>query len=97
MSYVPPDANLSEVVSEGARERMKGDLHPAAVRLSAALPVHTHTRPVPAFKERNSANNTRAVICNGIHYESLTEASRQIGVCREAIRKRIYKGTARYA
>ena len=76
---------------------MKGDLHPAAVRLSSALPCRTHIRELPQYKERLSANNTRAVICNGIHYESLTEASRQIGVCREAIRKRIYKGTARYA
>ena len=75
---------------------MKGDLHPAAVRLSAALPCRTHERPVPANQKVQSANNTRAVRINGTVYESLTEAARQRGTHRDAIRKMIHAGAAAY-
>ena len=76
---------------------MKGDLPDAALRLCSQLPVRTHTQLTEQYQRRLSSNNVRAVIVDGVLYESLTEASRQIGRCREAIRKRIYKGTARYA
>ena len=76
---------------------MKGDPHPAAVRLCAALPVRTHERPSQSEQRKDKANNTRAVIVEGVLYESLTDAARRLNRCREAIRKRIYKGTARYA
>ncbi len=76
---------------------MKGDICAAAVRLCAALPVRTHVAPERRAPGGNNANNVRAVIVDGVLYESLTEASRQVGLGREALRKRIYKGTARYA
>ena len=75
---------------------MKGDPHPAAVRLSAALPCHTHERPVPANQKVHSANNTRAVRINGAVYESLTEAARQLGKSRGAVRNMIERGEASY-
>ena len=75
---------------------MKGDLHPAAVRLSSALPCRTHERAETPYKDRQSANNTRAVRINGTVYESLTEAARQIGTHRDAIRKMIRAGDAAY-
>lgn len=78
---------------------MKGDLPAAAVRLCAALPVRTHSRELPREdgRMRHCANNVSAVIVDGVLYDSLAEAARQCGIGREAIRKRIYKGTARYA
>ena len=68
----------------------------AAVRLSSALPCRTHERPVPANQKAHSANNTRAVRINGAVYESLTEAARQLGTHRDAIRKMIHAGAAAY-
>lgn len=77
---------------------MRGDMPLAAIRLLASntLAVRTHERSHQVVHDGN-ANNVRPVIVDGVHYESLTEASRQVGVGREALRKRIYKGTARYA
>ena len=75
---------------------MKGDLHPAAVRLSAALPCRTHERrPIP-YAERLSANNIRNVLIAGVRYESLTEAGRQLGKSRGAVRNMIERGEASY-
>lgn len=76
---------------------MTGDLPEAALRLLSTLPVRTHERKAPNLQGRHSANNVRAVVVDGVLYESLTEAARRCGIGREAIRKRIYKGTARYA
>lgn len=76
---------------------MKGDPHPAAVRLMASCPVHTHEQPAPHRNGvRHSANNTRPVRINGAVYESLTEAARQRGTYRDAIRKMIHSGAAVY-
>ncbi len=60
------------------------------------LTVRTHSRHFGDYAARNSANNTRECVVNGVRYESLTEAARQLGCCREKIRKMILRGTARY-
>lgn len=76
---------------------MKGDLHPAAMRLSAALPSTTHVQQFGEHAARNSVNNFKRVIIDGVQYDSITEASRQLRKCREIIRKMIIRGEARYA
>ena len=82
-----------------ARERMKGDLNPAAMRLSAALPVRTHYAPEHGsshWRSQQKANHMRPVRVNGTVYDSLTEAARSIGTHRDAIRKMIHAGEAAY-
>ena len=78
---------------------MKGDLHPAALRLAAQLPCRTHHAPEPDsdhWRARHYANNVRQVVIAGRHYESLTEAGRRLGICRETVRRMIKAGEGRY-
>ena len=75
---------------------MKGDPHPATLRLCAQLPVRTHERTRQDYADRLSANNLRAVQVRGVTYESLTEAGRQLGRSRGSIRNMIKYGLARY-
>ena len=76
---------------------MKGDLPLAAVRLLSACTVRTHIRTQLTYEARLSANNVRKVRVGPITYESLTEAGRQLGKSRGAIRNMIASGRARYA
>lgn len=76
---------------------MTGDLPAAAVRLMSSCPVRTHVRTPQAYAERLSVNNFRNVIVDGVRYESLTEAGRQLGRSRGAIRNMIARGEACYA
>lgn len=75
---------------------MKGDMPEAAMRLACALPCRTHTRTAADYSERLSVNNFRNVMIDGTRYESLTEAGRQLGKSRTAIRNMIARGEASY-
>lgn len=78
---------------------MKGDIPGAALRLLSTLKVSTHYQPEPAsehWRAKAKANHTRAVVVAGEYYESLTEAGRHLGCCREKIRNLIKAGAARY-
>lgn len=75
---------------------MRGDIPQAAFRLLNALPVRTHNRTQEDYEARLSANNVRPVVIRGVTYESLTEAGRQLGKSRGAVRNMIIAGTARY-
>ena len=82
-----------------ARERMKGDLNPAAMRLSSTLPSRTHYAPEHGsshWRAQQKANHMRPVRINGMVYDSITEAARRIGTHRDAIRKMIHNGEAAY-
>ena len=78
---------------------MKGDIPGAALRLLSTLKVRTHYQPEPASEHWRAvakANNTRPVVVAGEWYESLTDAGRRLGCCREKIRNLIKAGAARY-
>lgn len=68
----------------------------AHLRLLSTLPVRTHEWERVEINERQK-NNLRAIIVAGVHYESLTEAGRQLGKSRGAIRNMVAAGRARYA
>ena len=69
----------------------------AHLRLIATLPVRTHVCEPDKEPNTSHANNTRAVIIAGAFYESITEASRQLGCSREKIRNGLKEGAVRYA
>lgn len=78
---------------------MRGDIPGAALRLLSTLKVRTHYQPEQPsdhWRAVAKANNTRAVVIAGEHYESLTEAGRHLGCCRETVRRMIRNGEARY-
>ena len=78
---------------------MRGDIPNAALKLLSTLKVSTHYQPEPAsehWRAKAKANHTRAVVVAGEYYESLTEAGRHMGCCREKIRNMIKAGAARY-
>ena len=72
----------------------------AAFRLATSLPVRTHLctddNESNHWRQIHKANHTRAVRVNGIVYDSLTEAGRQLGCCRDKIRNMIRAGCAAY-
>lgn len=75
---------------------MTGDVPAAALRLMAELPVRTHLRTMTAAHNIRFKNNTRGVIIGRTVYESVTDAGRQLGKSRGAIRNMIERGEARY-
>ena len=78
---------------------MKNDIPSAALRLLSSLKVRTHYAPEPAsqhWRAKANANNTRAVVVAGEWYESLTDAGRRLGCCRDKVRNMIKAGAARY-
>lgn len=77
---------------------MKGDIHPAAFRLLCGLPSRTHQQQLSPEdgRMRHCANHVRAIRVRGVLYESVTEASRQLGRSREAIRSMVARGSAEY-
>ena len=78
---------------------MRRDLE-AAQRLASMLPVRTHfcrdDGESNHWRQIQKANHTRAVRVNGVIYDSLTEAGRQLGCCRDKIRNMIRAGAAAY-
>ena len=74
---------------------MKGDLHPAAVRLSAALPCRTHERRIIVPKQ--GSKKPTKVAYNGCIYRNMTEAARAVGISRTSMRRKLAAGEARYA
>lgn len=74
---------------------MKGDIPAAALRLSCALPVRTHEQQFSPLSERQNVNNFRRVVVNGTRYQSITEAARDLRVCRDTIRRMIDRGEGR--
>ena len=75
---------------------MRGDPHPAAVRLCSCLPVRTHEPPAEAYKERAPGNHVRECVINGRRYESLIEAARQLGCNRETLRRALAENGGRW-
>lgn len=75
---------------------MKGDLPLAAQRLLCSLPCRTHERRLDAYSERESANNVRECVINGVRYESLAEAARQLHRSRETLRRALAERGGRY-
>ena len=78
---------------------MKGDLNPAAMRLSAQLPCRTHYAPEHGsshWRAQQKANHMRPVRINGTVYESLSSAATHLGTHRDKIRKMIHAGEAAY-
>ena len=67
---------------------VRGDLPPAALRLSTSLPVRTHHRPL-TYATSNNVNNFKECRVGGVLYESITEAARALGMSRAAVRNRM--------
>ena len=78
---------------------MRPDLE-AAFRLAATLPSRTHLCEDDSasthWRQIQKANHTRSVRVRGVVYESLTEAGRQLGCCRDKIRNMIRAGDGSY-
>ena len=75
---------------------MRDDIPLAALHMLEQFPARRHDWQAPARNEQQK-NNLRAIVVEGRHYESLTEAGRQLGKSRGAIRNMVAAGRARYA
>lgn len=83
---------------------MKGDLHPAAVRLMQSLPVHTHARPEPTRKTYTRKvevppagkieRRNRPVKIRGHVYPSLKAARADLRIGKAKMWRWIDDGTA---
>lgn len=72
------------------------DAQAAHLRLLSTLPVRTHEGTFSACAGRDSVQNYKEVVINGNHYRSLTEAARDLGICRDSVRKMITRGDGRF-
>ena len=91
---------------------MKGDLHPAAVRLSSALPVRTHERKPPPRMDKahfgkgargrgitvifGKGGKARPVRIGRVTYETATQAAKMLHKSTAKIYEWLRDGTARY-
>lgn len=85
---------------------MRGDMHPAALRLLATSNVTTHTRPEPPQREygrpRHAGWNVggsygqRPIRMRGRDFESLTQATKELRLSYGAIYKALASGVATY-
>ena len=73
---------------------MKGDLHPAAVRLSSALPCRTHERLIIMPKQGSKV--THKLEYDGRVFRTLSDAARECGMSRSSMRRKLADGEARY-
>ena len=78
---------------------MRDDIPAAACRLLATLPVHTHTAPPMEsqhWRAQEKRNHNRPIKIAGNVYENMTIAAAALGTHRDAIRKMVSSGAARY-
>lgn len=75
---------------------MKGDIPLAAFRLlsSNTLIVRTHERK--SYVRLQASTTSDPIKVGGVTYESIAEASRQLGYSRGKLRKMIERGKASY-
>ena len=75
---------------------MKGDLHPAAVRLSSVLPVVTHRQPERDYKTPTGIGKTRQIRIGRTTYDSLKDAKAALECSFGKIYRMISAGEAEY-
>lgn len=83
---------------------MKGDLPPAAMRLSAALTVRTHEAREPgrgALQSRGPAldalgrmTSRKAIRINSVEYASMSDARKALGCSFQTLHRMVAAGTA---
>ena len=74
---------------------MKGDLHPAAFRLSTALPTRTHEQRIITHVQ--GSKSPPHIIIKGVRYPSVLAAARELRKDRSVIRGWLKSGEAHYA
>lgn len=62
----------------------------------AQLTVRTHERKFGEYASRDSVNNFKVIVIDGVRYESVTEAARELKCCRQTIRKMVKEGRAEH-
>ena len=82
---------------------MRDDLHPAAVRLLASLPVTEHRQREPDGRKqvgkprsRYHGGERKAVRIKGVEYASMKEARRKLKLGAKRIQTMLDIGTAEY-
>lgn len=75
---------------------MKGDPHPAAVRLAAALPMRRHEQDFieEAPQKKSPPSHTKQVRIDGTDYSSVRDAARLLGKPPKSIRRWLKSGRA---
>ena len=71
---------------------MKGDLNPAALRLSATLPSRTHYRTRQYIGAPIATRKRRELHINGVLYSSVNEAAKRLGMANRTLYKMMYAG-----
>ena len=78
---------------------MRGDIPEVAFRLLTALPVRTHERKPYVREASLAAGNPygrRAVIVNGVRYETCREARTKLAIGYDSFYRMLNRGEARY-